>query len=94
MNDNYAKWLETVINLCKHFIFENMFDKIDPMIVPILEQNYQLKANSMIFNLNRQEQEVNENFILYLMTKVPNPNYTPEIFASAVIINLLVTPDS
>jgi len=57
------------------------------MVVPILEQNYQLKANSVILNLNGQELEVNENFRLYLMTKISNPNYTPEIFASAVIIN-------
>jgi dynein heavy chain len=27
------------------------------------------------------------------MTKISNPNYTPEIFASAVIINYSVTPD-
>merc|ERR1719183_2009509 len=57
------------------------------MVVPILEQNYQLKANSVILNLNGQELEVNENFRLYLMTKISNPNYTPEIYASAVIIN-------
>jgi dynein heavy chain len=55
-------------------LFENVTEDIDPMVVPILEQNYQLKANSVILNLNGQELEVNENFRLYLMTKISNPN--------------------
>lgn len=47
----------------------------------------------MILNLNGQELEVNENFRMFLVTKYSNPKYTPEVFASAVIINYCVTPD-
>lgn len=64
MNDDYAKWLEIAIKQGAPFLFENVTEDIDPMVVPILEQNYQLKANSVILNLNGQELEVNENFRL------------------------------
>lgn len=57
------------------------------MITPIIEQNYQIRGNTAILNLNGQEIEVNDNFRLYLITQVNNPKYTPEVFASAVIIN-------
>mmetsp|Transcript_72368 Transcript_72368/g.156472 ORF Transcript_72368/g.156472 Transcript_72368/m.156472 type:complete len:108 (-) Transcript_72368:1141-1464(-) len=87
MNDDYAKWLEISIKQGAPFLFENVTGEIDPMITPILEQNFQTKANSKFLILNGQELEVHDNFRLYLVTKISNPKYTPELFASAVIIN-------
>lgn len=64
MSDDYTKWLEIAIKQGAPFLFENVGSEIDPMVTPILEQNYQIKANSKILNLNGQELEVHENFRL------------------------------
>jgi hypothetical protein len=63
------------------------------MITPVLEQNFVTKGMSKVLNLNGSEIEVHENFRLYLITKIGNPKYTPEVFASTVVINYSVTPD-
>jgi dynein heavy chain len=73
MNDDYAKWLEIAIKQGAPFLFENVTEDIDPMISPILEQNYQVRGNTLIVNLNGQELEVNENFKMFLVTKYANP---------------------
>jgi len=73
MNDDYAKWLEIAIKQGAPFMFENVTEEIDPTLTPIIEQNYQMRGNTAILNLNGQEIEVNENFRLYLITQVNNP---------------------
>jgi len=64
MNDDYGKWLEIAIKQGAPFMFENITEEIDPVITPIVEQNYQIKANGKVVNLNGQELEVHENFKL------------------------------
>jgi len=64
MNDDYGKWLEIAIKQGAPFMFENITEEIDPVIIPIIEQNYQIKANGKVVNLNGQELEVHENFKL------------------------------
>jgi dynein heavy chain len=35
--------------------------------------------------------EYNDDFRMFLTTKISNPNYTPEIFGKTMIINFSVT---
>lgn len=86
-NDDYMKWIEMAIKHGQPFMFEGVTDSIDPMIVPILDQNYVYKGGAKILSLNGNDIEVSENFRLFLLTKMNNPSYTPEIFAACQIIN-------
>jgi dynein heavy chain len=38
-----------------------------------------------------QKMEYNDDFRMFLTTKISNPNYTPEIFGKTMIINFSVT---
>jgi len=62
MNDDYGKWLEIAIKQGAPFLFEGVQEEIDPMIMPIIDQNYQSKSNIRTVNFNGSETEVHDNF--------------------------------
>jgi len=64
INDEYSKYLEIAIKQGTPFLFEGVGEEIDPMILPILEQNYQSKSNLRTINFNGTETEVHDNFRL------------------------------
>ena len=71
-------------------LFEAIDEEIDPMIDPVLEKNIINKAGVDYMKIG-EEVEYNHNFRMYLTTKISNPNYPPEIFGKAMIINFNVT---
>lgn len=61
------------------------------MLDPILEKNIVIEAGVQTIYFNDQKIEWQEEFQLFLTTKIANPNYTPEIFGKTMIINFNVT---
>lgn len=45
----------------------------------------------MFLKIGEEDVEYDENFRLYLQTKLSNPHYKPEISAQCTIINFIVT---
>lgn len=74
-------------------MFENIDTELDPMIDPVLEKNIIVKAGQAMIKFGDQEQEYNDEFQMFLTTKIANPNYTPEVFGKTMIINFNVTLD-
>lgn len=72
-------------------LFESIDTEIDPMIDPVLEKNYVIRAGVKMLKLGDNEIELDESFSLLMTTKIANPNYTPEIFGKTMIINFNVT---
>ena len=72
-------------------LFESIDTDIDPMIDPVLEKNYVIRAGVKMLKLGDNEIELDEGFALLMTTKIANPNYTPEIFGKTMIINFNVT---
>ena len=88
---DYIKKLEIAISFGQSVLFENIDTEIDPMIDPILEKNIENKAGTNMIKFGDGEIEFNDDFKLFLTTKINNPNYTPEIFGKTMIINFNVT---
>jgi dynein heavy chain len=61
------------------------------MIDPVLEKNIVVEAGVEVLVLGDQKIDYNQDFKLYLTTKIANPNYTPEVFGKTMIINFSVT---
>ena len=51
----------------------------------MLEKNLVHSAARKFIRLADKEVEWNDDFRLYLNTKLPNPHYTPEVFGKAMI---------
>jgi dynein heavy chain len=90
-SSDYFKQLEMAIQFGTPVLFENISTELDPMIDPILEKNVVNIAGQDFILFGDKKVEFNPAFQLYLTTKLPNPDYTPEIFGKTMIINFNVT---
>lgn len=88
---DYIKRLEMAISFGKPVLFEAIDEEIDPMVDPILEKNIVVQAGVRIIKLGDQNIEYNDDFRMYMTTKIANPNYPPETFGKTMIINFCVT---
>ena len=87
---DFLKQLELAIQYGFPFLFENLDEYIDPVIDPVIEKNLSGTTRKIV-KLGDKEVEWDDNFRLYLTTKLANPHYTPEVAGKTMIINYSVT---
>ena len=69
-----------------------MDEYVDPVIDAVLERNVTVAANGRTtIMLGDKEVEWDNNFRMYMCSKLPNPHYGPEISGKTMIINYSVT---
>lgn len=88
---NFLKKLENAIQFGHSVLFEAIDIEIDPMIDPVLEKNIILNAGVKYIKLGDAQVDWDDNFKLFLTTKLANPAYPPEVFGKTMIINFNVT---
>jgi dynein heavy chain len=90
--DRWIKRLQNAIQLGKTLLIENIGVELDATLEPVLARQVIRKGrNSLFIKLGSEEIEYDTKFKLYLMTKLSNPHYRPEIAAQCTIINFIVT---
>jgi len=77
----------------KSVLIENMGEKIDAVLAPVISRTTVKRGNKKLVKLGDKEIVLSPNFRLFLQTKLSNPHYPPEIQAECTIINFTVTED-
>ncbi|EFJ08822.1 hypothetical protein SELMODRAFT_131043 [Selaginella moellendorffii] len=91
-DSDFVKQLEMAIQYGFPFMFENVDEYIDPVIDPVLERTFTSAGGARkSVKLGDKDVEWDDNFRLYLISKLPNPHYGPEISGKTMIINYGVT---
>ncbi|OMJ92498.1 hypothetical protein SteCoe_4738 [Stentor coeruleus] len=90
-NPKFFKSLENAINFGYSFLIENVDEELDPIIDAVLEKSYTVQAGQKILPLMGNNIVWDDNFRLFITTKLSNPMYTPEIMSKTSIINYTVT---
>ncbi|PNH08033.1 Dynein-1-alpha heavy chain, flagellar inner arm I1 complex [Tetrabaena socialis] len=91
-DSDFLKQLELSIQYGFPFLFENLDEYIDPVIDPVLEKNLVPgSTGKAVIKLGDKEVEWDNNFRLYMTSKLSNPHYGPEISGKTMIINYGVT---
>ena len=72
-------------------IISGVEHELDPMLTPVLEKQIITKAKSKYINVSDKLCEFNEEFTMYLTTRLPNPHFSPEDQAKATVVDFTVT---
>eukprot|EP00002_Diphylleia_rotans_P012132 TRINITY_DN2375_c0_g1_i1.p1 TRINITY_DN2375_c0_g1~~TRINITY_DN2375_c0_g1_i1.p1 ORF type:complete len:4335 (+),score=913.34 TRINITY_DN2375_c0_g1_i1:198-13202(+) len=85
--------LENSIQFGGNVLIEDVGEDLDPVLDPILSKRPTKGGARATVIFADKTLQLNEQFNLMLSTKIPNPNYSPEVFSKVSIINFSVTND-
>lgn len=66
-------------------------EEIDPMLDPVLEKQIIQKGRRKLINVADKQMDFVDSFMLYFITRLPNPNFSPELQAKTNVIDFTVT---
>ena len=84
--------LEACMGDGKAMIVIGVEEEIDPMLDPVLEKQIITKGRSRKqINVADKLMEYDPKFMMYFITRLPNPNFTPELQAKTNVVDFTVT---
>lgn len=87
----YLDKIENAIQFGYPVLIENIGEKIDSILEPLLSRSFIQRGRSVYIRLGEKEIEYDPKFKLYIQTKLSNPHYRPEIVAQTTLLNFMVT---
>lgn len=90
---NINRDLEAAVREGNSAIIENMDEKIDAILMPVIARSFIKKGKHKILKFAGSDLNIHNNFKLFLQTQLSNPHYPPEIQAETTLINFTVTEE-
>ncbi|ORC84913.1 dynein heavy chain [Trypanosoma theileri] len=87
----WQRSLQTCIEEGLPCVIEALGEFIEPVLDGVLSRQTFKKGGHQFIKLGATEVEYNNNFRLFLQTKLGNPSYGPEVNAQTTLINFMVT---
>jgi len=72
-------------------IITGVEEEIDPMFDPVLEKQLITKGKRKFVNVSDKLMDYDEKFMMYFITRLPNPNLSPELQAKTNVVDFTVT---
>ncbi|KAG9395747.1 Dynein heavy chain and region D6 of dynein motor [Carpediemonas membranifera] len=88
---NMLRTMEHAIRLGSPVLLENVEEELDPALNPILQRQVFKKQGQLMIRLGETDVDYDPNFKLYITSKLPNPNLSPETQVMVTLINFTVT---
>jgi len=83
--------LEFCISNGKSLVIIGVEDEIDPMLDPVMEKQFIRKSSKMFINVSDKMMDYEPKFMMYFITRLPNPNFRSELQAKTTFIDFTVT---
>ncbi|KAJ3342801.1 Dynein heavy chain 5, axonemal [Gonapodya sp. JEL0774] len=92
LNHKYFRThVEDCVSQGRPLLIEDVEEALDPTLDNILEKNLIRSGRAFKVVFGDKEVDYHPDFQLFMTTKLPNPSYTPEIYAKSSIIDFTVT---
>jgi dynein heavy chain len=72
-------------------IITGVEEEIDPMFDPVLEKQLIVKGKRKFVNVSDKLMDYDDKFMMYFITRLPNPNFAPELQAKTNVVDFTVT---
>ncbi|XP_030767557.1 dynein heavy chain 1, axonemal-like isoform X2 [Sitophilus oryzae] len=82
--------IESAIRFGKPVLIENIGIELDPALDPILLRQVYHQGGTLMIKLGDAVIPYDNNFKLFITTKLPNPHYTPEVSIKVLLVNFTV----
>ena len=90
--NNFQREISGAIRNGKPCLIEDIEEYINPAIEPVLlKQQYMADGGLLQIKLGDSVQDYDDNFKLFMTTKLANPHYPPEVCIKVTLINFTVT---
>ncbi|XP_055375876.1 dynein axonemal heavy chain 2 [Condylostylus longicornis] len=86
----FLKILEKALQFGMPVLLQNVSEFLDPVINPILKKVFAISGGLKMIKFNDKLITYNENFKLYIQTKLSNPHYPPEISSKTTLVNFAI----
>lgn len=90
-DDNYMRSIEGAIQVGLPVLIENVGEELDASLNPVLLKEVVRVSGRNVLRLGDKEVDYDPNFRLYVTTKLPNPNLSPELQIKVTVLNFTVT---
>jgi len=88
---DFLRVLESSIRVGVPVLLENVLEKLDPALDPVLlKQTYKSQGRIML-RLGDTDVDYSEDFQFFITTKLANPHYAPEVCIKVTTVNFTVT---
>ncbi|XP_017768545.1 PREDICTED: dynein heavy chain 1, axonemal-like [Nicrophorus vespilloides] len=84
--------LELSIRFGKPVLIENVGVELDPALDPVLLRLIFKQGNTNMLKIGDSIVPYNDDFQLYITTKLANPHYTPEVSVKVQLVNFTLVP--
>ena len=96
MQTNFTqKQLKDELEFCmsegKAMIVVGVEEEIDPLLDPVMQKEIVKKGRSMYITVADQQMDYDPTFMLYFVTRLPKPHFSPELQAMTTVIDFAVT---
>jgi len=90
---NFLQTLELGIQFGRWVILENIGEKLDPALEPILQQQKIRDGSSFVIKLGDKTVNYDDKFRFFMTTTLANPHYSPEVSVKVTLLNFAITPE-
>lgn len=84
--------VESAIRFGKAVLIENIGTELDPALDPVLLRQVYMQSGTLVVKLGDVVVPYDDNFKLFITTKLPNPHYTPEVSIKVLLVNFTLVP--
>ena len=90
-NPRFREQVEFCLAEGRSLIVSGVEEELDPLLTPVLEKQIVSKGRSKYITVGGKVCDYSDDFMLYLVTRLPNPHFSPEEQAKCTIVDFTVT---
>ncbi len=89
-SDTFLRDIITSVKLGTPTLLQDVGEELDPALDPLLTKNIVREGGRLTIRIGDEDVDFNDDFKLYLTTRIENPSYSPEISTKVTLVNFTV----